>query len=226
MLTLLTATGCRPKPWVLCEAYMLRQTYREPVRWVIVDDGETPQPVSFTRSGWTLEFVRPEPFWKPGDNTQARNLLAGLDRITSDDRLVIVEDDDWYSPTWLQICDQKLRGDLLIGETRARYYSAPKRTARQLSNGMHSSLCSTAMTGKAIDAFRQVCRGHHKFIDMVLWRTYPHRQLFGGSSVVGIKGLPGRGGIGVGHSDSFKGTADPDGRVLRQWIGNDAAAYL
>ena len=226
MLTLLTVTGCRPAPWALCESYMARQTYTGPVRWVVVDDGEVAQPIAFRRDGWTLEVVRPEPFWKPGQNTQARNLLAGLDRITADDRLVIVEDDDWYSSTWLQTCHEKLSGDLLIGENRARYYNAPRRLARQLSNGMHASLCSTAMTGKAIDALRQVCKGHHKFIDMVLWRTYPQKHLFIGTSVVGIKGLPGRCGIGIGHSDGFKGTADPSGRVLRQWIGNDAAAYL
>lgn len=47
-----------------------------------------------------------------------------------------------------------------------------------------------------------------------------------GGWVVGIKGLPGRGGIGMGHRDNFRGTDDPCGALLREWIGEDAEAYL
>ena len=84
MLTLLTATGCRPEAWALCERWMARQTYAGTVRWVIVDDGPDEQPITFEREGWVLEVLRPTPRWRLGNNTQARNLSEGLAVIGAD----------------------------------------------------------------------------------------------------------------------------------------------
>lgn len=229
MLTLLTATGARPEAWAICERLMLRQDYAGPVHWIIVDDGPEPQPVTFQREGWTLQVIRPHPYWQPGQNTQARNLMAGLAVVPAGARLVIIEDDDWYRGDWLYTADRALENAELVGEYRARYYNIPMRRARQLSNTQHASLCSTAMRGAAIDTFRWACQRHAKFIDLELWRKHRSRYLFGtpgGNRVCGIKGLPGRGGIGMGHSKDFAGTHDPDGRILREWIGDDADLYL
>lgn len=226
MLTLLTATGARPEAWSICQRLMLRQDYAGPVHWIIVDDGPEAQPVTFQRDGWTLQVIRPEPYWQAGQNTQARNLLAGLTVVPAGARLVIIEDDDHYASDWLGTVDAALDRAELVGEYRARYYNLPTRRARQLSNTQHASLCSTGMRGAAIDTFRWACDRHAKFIDLELWRKHRSRYLFGGSRVFGIKGLPGRGGIGMGHSKDFAGTHDPDGRILREWIGDDADMYL
>jgi hypothetical protein len=226
MLTLLTATGARPEAWARCERLMARQTYAGPVRWVIVDDGPEPQPVTFQRDGWALEMVRPTPHWQPGQNTQARNLRAGLARIGAGERVAIIEDDDHYAADWLATVAAELDRAELVGEPRARYYNIPRRVGRQLSNSAHASLCSTAMRGRALALFRAVCNTNHKFIDLELWRKAPSRHLFGGHRVVGLKGLPGRGGIGMGHADGFSGTADPAGALLREWVGADAEELL
>lgn len=226
MLTLLTATGARPEAWAICERLMARQDYAGPVRWVIVDDGSDPQPVTFARANWTLEIIRPEPFWKPGQNTQARNLLAGLDAIGPDERVVVIEDDDHYSTDWLTHVSSQLENAELVGEGRARYYSVPLRRGRQLQNTRHASLCATAMRGSALDTFRHACKRSPKFIDLELWRCHPSQHLFDGHRVVGIKGLPGRGGIGIGHRSDFRGVSDPDGSLLREWIGVGAEEYL
>lgn len=79
MLTLVTATGARPEAWALCERWMLRQTFAGPVRWVIVDDGPEPQPITFRRAGWELVLIRPAPFWRPGQNT----LICSRSRLPS-----------------------------------------------------------------------------------------------------------------------------------------------
>lgn len=226
MLTLLTATGARPQAWAICERLMAAQDYAGPVRWVIVDDGPDPQPVTFQRDGWTLEVIRPLPFWRHGDNTQARNLLAGLAVIGADERVVIIEDDDWYAPDWLTHVSSELARAELVGETMARYYNVAKRIGRQLNNTAHASLCATAMRGRALALFRQVCRPGLQFIDLDLWKRAPSRHLFSGHRVVGIKGMPGRGGIGMGHSDAFRGVNDRDGALLWEWIGADAGLYL
>lgn len=222
MLTLLTATGCRPKAWALCERWMMAQTYAGAVHWIVVDDGQEPQPVTFSRAGWTLTFVRPLPVWKSGQNTQARNLLAGLQAVHSSDRLLVIEDDDYYSPKWLERADQALENAELVGESRARYYNLITRTGRQLQNTTHASLCSTAMRGAAIETFRKVCQPGVKFIDLNLWKQHPSKYLFEGRDVVGIKGLPGRGGIGMGHRADMTGVKDKKGELLRNWVGEDA----
>lgn len=225
MLQLLTATGARPDAFALCERWMAAQTYAGPVTWIVVDDGPVAQPVTKSPKGWVQVVVRPAPFWQPGQNTQARNLLKGLDAVDPAHPLVIIEDDDYYSPEWLEHVAAMLDRAELVGEFLARYYNIAQRCGRQLSNKNHASLCSTAMRGRALETFRIACKRNPKFIDLELWNRHRSRFLFGGHRVVGIKGLPGRGGIGMGHRDDFRGDFDPDGALLRQWVGDDARHY-
>lgn len=226
MLYLLTATGARPEAWAICEHLMVKQDYAGPVTWVIIDDGPEAQPITFERDGWQLKVGRTTPYWQPGQNTQARNLLEGLSVIPADARVVVIEDDDWYAPSWLTTIDAALNRAELVGESPSRYYNMATRRGRQLHNNGHASLCCTAMRGQAIGKFRAACKSNAKFIDMTLWRSHASRYLFRGNGVVGIKGLPGRNGIGMGHSHNFNGQADPNGTLLRQWIGDDVRYYL
>lgn len=226
MLTLLTVTGERPKAFALCEEWMRRQTYTGQVRWVIVDDGRTEQKINFQpeRGTWHIEVYRPDTPWQPGQNTQARNLLLGLFVIHNHENLVIIEDDDYYAPDWLETVERELEKAELVGETNARYYNLNKRMGREMENFRHSSLCSTAMRGQAIETFRSVCRPGIQFIDHILWQAHSNQRLFKGHRVVGIKGLPGRQGIGMGHDKKFTGIRDNGGKLLTEWIGLDAAS--
>ena len=225
MLTILTVTGARPEAWAICQRLMLAQDYAGPVHWIVVDDGPEPQEQPLTRDHWDVSVIRPYPRWQPGQNTQARNLLAGLELVPTDARLVVIEDDDAYAPDWLSTVARELDHAELVGESHARYYNIAKRRYRQLSNANHASLCSTAMRGAAISAFRRACESNQKFIDIELWASHPSRKLFSGHRVVGIKGLPGRGGIGMGHRNDFSGKSDHDFRILREWVGESAALY-
>lgn len=224
MITLLTATGARPVAWSLCEKWMLQQTYSGPVRWVIVDDGITPQPITFERPGWELVLIRPSPFWSPGMNTQARNILKGLGACDPKLPLIFIEDDDHYSPDWISHILLYLQNYELVGEVRARYYNYKTKTARQLANIHHSSLCSTGLRGaNAMNLLASHCAHGVKFIDLNLWRNFKGpKHLFAGTRVTGIKGLPGREGIGMGHKPDFAGTPDRNQDILRSWIGADA----
>ena len=226
MLTLVTATGARPEAWKLCQRWMAAQDYRGSVRWVIVDDGPEPQEIEFSKPGWRLVLIRPAPFWRPGENTQARNLLKGIEACGPTDTVVFIEDDDHYAPGWLTKVAKESEKAEVVGETRARYYNVQTRVGRQLSNAGHASLCATAVRGSALRLFASVCRTAPKFIDLNVWRQARSKHLFAGSMVTGIKGLPGRGGIGMGHNPAFNGQRDQYGTLLRQWIGQDAEAYL
>lgn len=196
MLVVLTPTGGRPEAFAKCVEYMQDQTYPDPVRWVVVDDCDPATEVPKVK-GWSIAHVRPEPRWKPGQNTQARNLLAGLDYVAPGDRLVCIEDDDAYAPDWLERVSEWLDRDDLVGEAPSLYRHLNGRE-KWMGNKNHASLCATGMKGKAIERFREVLTSGTKNIDIRLWKMggaiYPHA-----GGVIGIKGYPGRPGIGVGH---------------------------
>lgn len=226
MLTLLTATGCRPEAWKICQTLMERQTYQGQVHWIIIDDGEQMQMVDFNRKNWKLTVVTPRPFWKQGDNTQARNLAEGLNLVGPNERLVIIEDDDCYHPKYLETVNAWLNDYDLVGESHARYYNLKSKLARQLGNANHASLCATAMKGKATEAFKRELSPGVQFIDLMLWKRFNgSKKLHKTAMVTGIKGLPGRLGIGMGHKDDFHGQIDQSGLILRQWTGTNADLY-
>lgn len=226
MLTIITPTGERPEAFALCERMMARQTYQGPVRWIIVDDGQSPQAVSFQRDNWTVEVLRPEPFWQPGDNTQGRNLLAALDAIGDPKNvlLTVVEDDDWYAPEWLEKLSVEGKKAELTGEGQAVYYNARYRRYGKLRNYHHTSLRCTAMRDGAITAFREVLALSTRYYDFVLWKRHENKHVFKSDLTVGIKGLPGRPGIATGHAPEW-GNPDSEMNRLRQWIGEDADWY-
>ena len=145
---------------------------------------------------WFVRVIRPTPRWQPGQNTQARNLKAALELVSDGDRIVIFEDDDAVAPYWLSQCAEWLEHDDLVGEAPTLYRHVNGR--ERLMNNKTPSLCQTAMKGPAIKRFRRVLEVHPEFIDHHLWRgggrVYPNS-----GGVIGIKGLPGRPGIGVGH---------------------------
>ena len=196
-----------------------------------MDDG--PEATARTALGaypisWDIKIVRPQPLWQPGQNTQARNIREGLRHLDPDLPIAIIEDDDFYSPEWLQTVVDWLERDYeLIGEEKARYYSLPTSIARTMRNTRHASLCATAFRGREVyNSLLELAQADgRKFIDKDLWAQTPSglKTLLPTHHVVGIKGLPGRHGIGCGHKPSFSGKADPKGVILRSWVGD--AAY-
>jgi hypothetical protein len=208
MITLLTVTGGRPEAWALCKRWMAAQTV-QPDRWIIVDDvGDVPEAT-----------IQVTPRWQPGQNTQARNLLSGLEAYEGG-KLLIIEDDDYYSPNYIENMSKWLDRFDLVGERNALYYHVGQRVWRNCNNRTHASLCATGMSD--VTKFVTICQKMSKFIDLELWKGGTGR-LFDTQMTVGIKGLPGRPGIGAGHR--MKGISDPNLSVLRKRIGSDSAAF-
>ena len=199
MLTVLTPTGARPEAFAACVEQMRAQVYPAPVRWVVVDDGPDPMPTPQI-DGWDVRHIRPEPLWQPGQNTHARNLLAGLDHCTG--RVVIIEDDDEVAPWWLAVCEEWLTTHELVGESHSLYRHRETGRVTEMRNNRHASLCSTAMRGMALSLFRRICAEHKDQLDTLLWQRFDGpKRLYRPEprGVVGVKGWPGREGIGVGH---------------------------
>lgn len=211
---------------------MARQDYPGRVEWIIVDDGPAPILPGWLRPNWRRTIVRPRPFWREGENTQGRNLWAGLDVAEHlaheggyELRLTVVEDDDWYAPQWLSRIATALDHADLAGEAPARYYNVRSRRFSRLGNYAHTSLRCTGLARAAITAFRETLKVPQQLYDWALWRAFDGKKdLFAGELTVGIKGLPGPEGVGAGHEDSA-GRPDPGCRILETWLGADSGLY-
>lgn len=235
MIALITPTGARPQQIALCARLMQRQLYCGPVCWVIVDDAEpstTDDILPGFRDNWQIIKVRPQPFWQPGQNTQARNLAAGLNALlknydrASIEAIYIIEDDDYYKPNYLQEMRKRIEGYTLAGEINTIYYNLRLRRWIVNRNDRWSSLFQTVFTLPALPAFVKCLPD--RFIDYALFLQYTGKvNLFRANNLaIGIKGQPGRAGIGAGHGFIAHMLADPDGDKLRELIGEDAKLYI
>lgn len=222
MLTIITPTGGRPWAFARLAEYINAQTYTGDIRWIVVDDCDTMTPIPRMRDGIIVEAIRPDWRWQPGMNTQAASMALALSSI-EDGPVLVMEDDDAYLPDHIETMLQALATVELVGERNARYYNVATRRCREIGGHYHASLASTALRGAALTTLREVCAASSRRIDMDLWRLFTGpKRLLETTNVVGIKGLPGRGGIGVGHKANF-GDPDLGGATLIQWLGQDRA---
>jgi len=226
-LVVITPTGGRPKSFALLCEYVRRQTYGGLVRWIVVDDCDpaTAMPADLPPN-WRLEHVRPAHRWQPGANTQRKNLRVALRKVRHDDRVTVFEDDEHYAPGWLEALAAALERRELVGQSLCRKYNVRHRRAGELVNQSRASLCCTGFRGQALVKFRELCISGPAILDGPLWKSTVTKAMIKGAYVTGLKGLPGRGGIDSGHRPDFGSSRDPDGDLLRKWIGKDAEAYL
>jgi hypothetical protein len=224
-LVALTPTGCRPEGLALLGEYLNAQTYTGELDWIVVDDCDPESRLPTMREGIHVTQIRPAWRWRPGDNTQARSLLAGLEYVRPDSTLFVLEDDDVYLPKYLETMLAAIEDAELVGERVSRYYNVASRSWRVLRGVHHASMASTVSRGTALQLFEQVVSdGRKTMLDVTLWKRFDgKKRLLDEANVVGIKGLPGRPGIGVGHRRNF-GTPDKVG-TLRTWIGDYASNY-
>jgi hypothetical protein len=232
MIALITPTGNRPDQFALCQHYMKRQTYTGAVVWIIIDDcipETTLQVTESFRENWTIIKTRPKPAWRPGDNTQGRNMNDGINTLVKNysrheiDCIFFIEDDDYYRPRYLERMMELWDGCEILSETRTIYYNPVIRHYAVNGNVTYGSLFQTAIAYETIPKLRAV--SHVKFIDGALWKTATRKKLFYEDDLaVGIKGLPGRGGIGAGHSVNYSGmNPDISMKFLINKIGRDDA---
>lgn len=227
-VSVITPTGGRPFAFQLCKEYLQRQIYDGPLQWVIVDDCIPQERPTWGRLGWEITEIYPHPSWHIGQNTLARNLLAALDTIKYDN-ILIMEDDDWYAVDYIQTMSRLLRGAWIAGCSQSRYYHIPSGKYRVMRHPGTSSLCHTGFRELGTDYLRDVCQDI-EFIDRRFWEKFTplYKTLIDIPLCTGIKGLPGRPGIGMGHrpddNEDWR-QDDSDHSVLKRWIGRDAWRY-
>jgi len=227
-VTLITPTGGRPEAFALCEKWMSRQTLR-PSRWIVVDDCDPP--TRCTMGQWVL---RPRWRWKPGMNTQARNLMHALSCVKQHDgNFLFWEDDDYYGPGYTELMLERLWSAPVIGGTHAKSYHVKERVWHVADNEQHASLSQTGFHASLLPLVSGIIQAGHKFADVEIWRALGGMgKLFPAdppaAACVGMKGMPGRSGIGFGHlreEGRLPWTDDRDLKVLTSWIGTAAKEY-
>jgi len=233
MIALITPTGARPTQIKLCAEFMHKQDYEGKVLWVIVDDAlpvTTKNITSDFRENWKILKIYPQKKWMPGLNTQASNLIRGIEIVEffEVDYVFIIEDDDYYSPQYLSTMVKKLNGYDVAGQMYTIYYDVVNRGWMRNGNVGHASLFQVAFKPSVLNIFKTICIQRNKFIDMSFFRAVNHKKvnLFDGQDLaIGIKGLPGRAGIGMGHRMDVKMTSDVNFEKLKELIGEDYKYY-
>lgn len=242
-LSIITPTGDRFETLRLLGRFLLAQTYPGIIQWIVVDDGETNASAralaeigdsALANKGIFLtHYKRPFRPQDQGPKSLGFNLLAGLG-LVSGDAVLICEDDDCYLPGHVQDLAKRLERADAAGTKWQHYYHLPSMSFRTFLN-RGSALCSTGLRVNLIptlaESARACIQSGSKGIDAHFWAAAEKARAVLDiydpleHTIIGMKGLPGRGGIGVGHRP--KGfIRDLRAEVLMEWTKQYADTYL
>lgn len=242
MLTLITCTGDRPICFSLLEGWISNQTV-QPDQWVVVDDGQVETNVKSN-----CDYVRRMPQKTDPKFTLLLNIGEAFKHVKGD-KVLFIEDDEYYAPDYIKEISEKLDRYDLVGIGRSKYYHLPVMRWYKHKNMGHASLAQTGFTANFFSAARS-CLNGDMFFDVRFWRTVNGReadQLSLPNSIhqheskdrrgfifddvekslyVGMKGMPGRKGIGIGHKEASFHNLDRG--MLKSWISveDDYNKYL
>ncbi|MFA7283688.1 MAG: glycosyltransferase family A protein, partial [Candidatus Omnitrophota bacterium] len=227
-VTAITPTGDRPLAFALCKHWMEMQTVK-PDQWIVVDDGKTPMkpPVGAT-------YVRRTPQPTDPKHTLNVNLKTVLPYIRGE-KILIIEDDEYYAPGYVEAIVNALDKGQVAGISWSKYYHLPIGGYVRHANTIHASLAQTGFTRKFMNTFTALLDADGgTYLDLHIWRTainngvgYLFTDDDPNSSYLGIKGLPGRTGIGIGHKTGmYKGHIDTTRSILKTWVPQDYKVYL
>lgn len=233
MITLITPTGERSAQLELCKRWMRQQSYQGEVLWIIVDDGKIPTASIIEddfRKNWKIHKIYPDVKWEEGMTTQCSNLKHAMDYVKGviTDLIFIIEDDDYYSPNYLQEMVNRSGEYYMIGEIPTIYYNLFEKAWYNNRQKTHTSLFQMAFKPVLSEIFINILNKNCLYIDIQFCKSINFRNLFTVEKplALGIKGLPGRGGIGSGHKISPRYKYDPSFKRLKYYLGDDYIYYL
>jgi glycosyltransferase involved in cell wall biosynthesis len=225
-ITVITPTADQPLGIALLEKYMARQTVL-PDQWIVADDGIKPATMTMGQE----HIVTPRKY--DLGRSLSKNIILGLKAATGD-IIIIMEHDDYYTANHIEVCIKHLENTRATGSRLQRYYNVEHRCWLEMNN-VGSSLCNTAFTKDLIpqmnNAANMAFNNNLYCVDRLFWDSLAytrHAKTHDINTVVGIKGLPGRKGLGLGHRPNASRTwhSDPEFTKLSEWIGDDIQYYL
>jgi hypothetical protein len=196
MLTAITPTGDRLHQFAICYELMMRQTVK-PDRWIIVDDGV--QKLEHIVNGKinNMEIIVVRRKASPDRITLKENILAALEKININDKVIFFEDDDFYPDTYIEAMSQLLVNYIVVGGLLRKYYNLTFKGYWEFTQLRYGTLSSTAFNtnGKTLNIFREVCsNGYGHEVDIEFWRKIKSEGISNflhsdaRAQVIGVKG--------------------------------------
>jgi len=231
LVTLITPTGGRSECFALCQKFMLRQTITNPIQWIVVKDTDEALELTTFDKRFDIQIHQGSKPWRPGINTQRPNLDEAIKHVKGQ-YVFVIEDDDWYAPKYLETQLYFLQRFDIVGQGNSHYYNVKERKYKEWKNYGHTSLNETGMRVSELDTLDRAINSGQLYFDMALWERvhnekrnyllYDHIDL-----VIGMKGMPGKQGIGGGHFPDETFRTDKLFEVLRSWVGpEDTKIYI
>ena len=242
-VSIITLTGDRPVCLSFLQKWLLQQTV-QPEQWIVVDDGN----ISY-RPEIACDYFRRERKYTDPKFTLVLNLKEAL-KLVKHDKILFMEDDEYYAPKYIETMVERLNTYNIVGLGNSKYYHIPSSTYYVHSNHNHASLAQTGIKGQFVNVLKSVLDGD-SFLDIRLWGylTQSKKLNWGNAKIdlskgleigkdgylfsdnddslyAGMKGMPGRGGIGSGHKDSIGMRDSFDKAVLKKWVPNNYTDYL
>lgn len=222
--TLITPTGDRSEAFALTRLWIDRQTVK-PDQWIVIDDGLKEILPKHLLKG--IDYVRRTPSRDEG-HTIIKNIKEAIPLIQGD-AILIIEDDDWYGPRYVEVMKEYLTSYNLVGESNARYYHLPTLKWSRIGNGAHASLCQTGFRKEILPIFINCLQGD-PYIDIRIWSAITENKILFSDERdqlrlhCSMKGLKGRVGIGTGHRGKSR-YYNPDVglNTLIRWVGEENA---
>jgi hypothetical protein len=226
--TIITPTGDRPKAFTLCKLYVERQTIL-PKEWIIVDDGIDPiLPISLP----FIKYVRRIPQKDDPKHTLPVQMLEAFKHVTTD-KVIIMEDDDWYSKEYCKIYTEMLLKADLAGHSNIICYKITEARYSFRQNTTWSNWGATGFNRNTMLCIEKVLQRNRNDVlfDSHFWSTHRNdckKILYTGTVpiCVGIKGMGGRSGIGIGHGDTPGFIKDTNYTLLKSIIKEDIKNYF
>lgn len=196
---------------------MAAQTFKN-YEWIVVDDC-TPATVCTMNQRY---FTGPER-WTENNNTQRVNMNLALSKVRGD-FIFVIEDDEYYAPQYLQTMMSAFTHSAIVGLSNAHYYKINMPGYSILRNFQHASLSQTAIRKDILQRLKDACNTGHFYFDIELWKRCRNEgvpmTLIGNTSLsIGIKGMPGRGGLTPPHKENKGFLLDSGYKVLEKWLG-------
>jgi|688.fasta_scaffold00095_14 hypothetical protein len=230
--TLITPTCDRPEAFKLCKKWINRQTLPFH-QWFVLDDGLTPADCASNQT----QIFYSDTHGRLSLYKKLQSFFVNSSHLITGDLIAFIEDDDWYSPTYLEQAAQRIGNSNyeMIGEGHALYYNVRNRSWINYFNEGHASLCQTVIKKSVINSFiphlsKLIESGTLNFC-LDIWRENKdvNRKLFLPKSeeshnLIGIKGL--YAGYQWHRSCFVQKNLDPNLVDLRRLIGEDAENYM
>lgn len=161
-ISIVTTTTGRPGCFALLERWMKRQQVSWN-QWLVV--GEDLKGYQFTMG---QQVVKRKTSKKDALPSICLNWLEALPLITGDN-IAVIDDDDFYSESYLFSLLPMLGTNRLVGVKGDLYFKLKSRKYQIMGNQSHASLACTAFRREMLP-FIDRCRLHKSvFLDMYLW---------------------------------------------------------